>query len=432
VNLFIFLEYLTQNKIQKKYKMKKIIILLVVILLQINLFSQAKTALFIGNSYTFVNNLPGLINSCANSVGDTLIHQSHTPGGAQLIQHASNPAAISAINSRNWDYLVLQEQSQKPSFGQASVVANVYPYAKTLCDTARANYECIMPVFFMTWGRKFGDAGNCPTAPWLCTYNGMDSALAKSYREMGNLNNAYVSPVGAVWHYLIDNYPSLNLYSSDNSHPSLAGSYAAACTFYTIFWQKDPTLITYNSTVTASVAHNIRNAVKLVCYDSLAKWNIGKFNPTASFTFSIVSNNVSFSNSSASDSSFWDFGDGNISTSKNPSHSYSTSGNFIVTLISGNCFKDTITDTITIAPLGIKEHNNSNSIEIYPNPSSGIFMFKGMEINTRIEVYSMEGKLVSQTISKKNVLDLSFLKKGTYTVRFRNNNVSFAKKISIK
>jgi len=71
----------------------------------------------------------------------------------------------------------------------------------------------------------------------------MDSALTATCTRMAQTHEAVVSPVGSVWRYLREN-TSIDLYSPDGSHPSLAGSYAAACTFYTMIFRKNPTFIT--------------------------------------------------------------------------------------------------------------------------------------------------------------------------------------------
>ena len=130
--------------------MKKYLLLIsVTIFTSISCLSQLKkSALFIGNSYTAGNSLSLLVAQIATSAGDTLIHSAHTPGGAQLVQHASNSTVINLISGSQWDYVVLQEQSQKPSFSPASVAANVFPYAKSLCDNIRANDSCTQPVFY--------------------------------------------------------------------------------------------------------------------------------------------------------------------------------------------------------------------------------------------------------------------------------------------
>lgn len=72
----------------------------------------------------------------------------------------------------------------------------------------------------------------------MCTYAGMDSLLHLRYMMMAEDNHAVVSPVGAVWNYIRANFPLIELYSPDESHPSVAGSYAAACCFYTSIFRK--------------------------------------------------------------------------------------------------------------------------------------------------------------------------------------------------
>ena len=138
----------------------------------------------------------------------------------------------------------------------------VYPYAASLSDAIRANNECSQPLFYMTWGRENGDASNCEYLPWLCTYEDMDDAIRDTYMYMTEDNDAEVTPAGAVWRYLRENYPFINLYSSDSSHPSLAGSYATACAFYTMIYKKDPSLITWDSSLPAADANTIRLATK--------------------------------------------------------------------------------------------------------------------------------------------------------------------------
>jgi len=57
-------------------------------------------------------------------------------------------------------------------------------------------------------------------------------ALQYNYTRAGKENDGIVSPVAKVWRYIREYYPEIELYSGDGSHPSYAGSYAAACTFY--------------------------------------------------------------------------------------------------------------------------------------------------------------------------------------------------------
>jgi hypothetical protein len=71
--------------------------------------------LFIGNSYTFVNDLPGLLSGLAKAARGRGIETGQwTPGGCTFQQHVRNGKAVEMIRKRKWDFVVLQEQSQVP------------------------------------------------------------------------------------------------------------------------------------------------------------------------------------------------------------------------------------------------------------------------------------------------------------------------------
>jgi len=70
--------------------------------------------LFLGNSYTAVNNLPQIIHDAALSAGDTLVFDSNTPGGYQLTDHSIDVTSQNKIMAGGWDYVVIQGQSQEP------------------------------------------------------------------------------------------------------------------------------------------------------------------------------------------------------------------------------------------------------------------------------------------------------------------------------
>ena len=251
--------------------MRSFLLLTVVCLIYISgLFGQSYKVLFIGNSYTEVNNLPQMVADVAASNHDTISFQSYTPGGCTFQQHVSG--AASYIQTGGWDYVVLQEQSQLPSFPIGQFMNESYPYAQQLCEMIRQYNPEAHIVFYMTWGRKNGDQQNAVYYPPLGTYEGMDSLLYARYMMMAQDNHAWVSPVGYVWHCIRDQYPSIELYAADESHPSLAGTYAAACSFYTVFFQKDPTQITYETSLDHATTQIIRDIVKENVFDSLARW----------------------------------------------------------------------------------------------------------------------------------------------------------------
>ncbi|MGB0805678.1 MAG: T9SS type A sorting domain-containing protein [Salibacteraceae bacterium] len=351
----------------------KIISLFSFLLLSSLLFGQTKKVLFVGNSYTGANNLPQMFEDVSTSTGDTVLVESITPGGYRFLNHSSNPATLTKIASNDWDYVALQAQSQEPSWPIGQVQQEVFPHAAILCDSIRANNSCSMPMFYMTWGRKNGDANNCASWPPVCTYQGMDSLLSERYQTMADDNNAIVSPVGAVWKYIRTNNPTIELYSADESHPSLAGTYAAACTFFVTVFRKDPTFITFQAGLPSGEALAIREAAKMVVFDNLSDWNIGNYDPVASFSYTQVSATVDFSNSSSSSDEFlWFLGDGDTTSVKNPVHTYASPGDYYVTLEATKCGRiSSITDTIVILnSTSVTEFGEDNNVHVYPNPTS--------------------------------------------------------------
>ena len=232
---------------------------------------QPPRVFFVGNSYTQVNDLPRMVADIAQSMGDTMVYASNTPGGCTFEMHCAN-ASMDKICQGGWDFVILQEQSQLPAFPIEMVEEMVFPFAKQLVDSIYAFNPDAEAMFYMTWGRKNGDTEYGSIYPLMSTYEGMDSLLYERYMYMAEANDASVCPVGRVWHYLRDHHSEIELYMADGSHPSLAGSYAAACAFYTMLFGRDPDSITYDANLGMRTAAHIRSAVHSVVFDSLWKW----------------------------------------------------------------------------------------------------------------------------------------------------------------
>ena len=415
--------------------MKPLLLFISIALTTISIYGQTtKKVLFLGNSYTAANNFPLMVSDMATSTGDVLVYDSYTPGGYRFLNHASDPISLDKINSNNWDYVALQAQSQETGFSQAQMGVEVFPHATSLSTAIRANNECSQPLFYMTWGHKHGNAPTCPYLPWMCTYEGMDDAIKDAYIFMAESNDAELAPAGAVWRYIRENHPTIELYSSDGSHPSLAGSYAVATTFYTMIYKKDPTLISWDSNLTANEASLIRSVTKTIVYDAISTWDFTE-SPMADFTEDIQHQVVSFTNESSDyNNLLWEFGDSNISTESNPIHTYEESGIYTVSLTTTKCGKtDTKTKTLDITILSTEDFS-LESIKIYPNPSS-----QNLNLNLgktykeiTISISDLLGKTVlraSETNADALVLDASSLAKGTYILKLQADGGSFVKKI---
>lgn len=404
----------------------------------IGIYGQVtKRAFFIGNSYTYFNTMPEIINRLANANGDTLIHASNTPGGAQLVQHVTNNNTMNGIRQGNWDYVIIQEQSQKPSFSPAQVATDVLPYAAQLNDSIVAHNPCAETVFYMTWGRKNGDQNNCQFYPPVCTYDGMQSRLRSSYLLMTNQNQGICSPVGAAWKVVRDSFPTMELYNPDQSHPSYAGSYLAACTFYATLFRKSPVGLNFYGNLSTSDAQALQRIAAMVVLDSLANWSIGTYDVQANFNTNVNLDSASFTNNSSySNNFFWDFGDGTpISTLTNPLHIFDTTGTYSVTLIaSDSCGNsDTTTQNIVISiPTNLKQFKKiEKNVHIYPNPSSDYITISCKESIKEINIINSLGLEVfsrKNLNNQKNVINLDTYTRGVYYIQLKLNSSQWISK----
>ncbi len=183
--------------------------------------------LFVGNSYTSVNDLPGLVRDLSIAGNPTFVVSSVTVGGATLQNHVDSTGAMAAIQTGGWDAVVLQGQSVEPlyqptTFQSAAVALDVE------IDGVGAT-----TVFFETWARAPGHAvynetwsGGTPAA--------MQAGLRAAYQAAAVATGGVMAPVGDGWETTLANHPTLQLHSGDGSHPTMAGSYLAACVFYLV------------------------------------------------------------------------------------------------------------------------------------------------------------------------------------------------------
>lgn len=390
--------------------------------------AQTKRVLFLGNSYTSVNDLPNTFRQLALSGGDTVFVDSNAPGGYTFQGHTTNTTSLSKIAQGNWDYVVLQEQSQMPSFPPAQVQQDTYPYAAELDSLIHLADSCAQTVFYMTWGRKNGDASNCASYPQICTFWGMQARLRQSYVEMADLNHATVAPAGEAWKKSRLTDSLINLWSADNSHPSMEGTYLTACVFYATLYQKTPVGLTYISSLNSTTAAFLQGIAEQVVFDSLDTWNVGIDYPLADFSYQQTSATaVSFMDESGNAQNANWIIDGQNYSGAFVNHDFGSQGNYSVTLISSNsCFTDTLTQTITVGTIGLEKHEE-NTLHVFPNPSHNEVQIS-LEGSFQYTIHDTKGNLLCNGISNAKI-DLSNLPKGMYFLTVSQEEKTFRTKL---
>lgn len=184
--------------------------------------NQRLRVLFIGNSFTYVNDLPRLVERLAASAKESRLLETSmvTVGGASLKSHWDDGEALAAIRKGKWDYVVLQEQSAVPINNPKMM------YAHARFFDAEIKKAGARTVFYMTWARE-----DHPEA---------QAAITEAYTNIAVELGAVIAPVGLAWQRALKEKNGLRLYYEDKLHASPTGTYLAACVFYSVFYGKSP------------------------------------------------------------------------------------------------------------------------------------------------------------------------------------------------
>ncbi len=408
-------------------------LLLLVLFFPSHAQSKKRSALFIGNSYTYFNNLPQLVEQLALANGDTLVVDSYAPGGYTFNNHANDANCIAKIYSKDWDFVILQAQSQEPAFSPAQVNAQTLPFALKLDSLIKDNYSCSKTVFFETWGRKFGDASNCAAYPPICTYTGMQNRLKQSYKLFSDLTQGIMAPAGEAFRESIAQNPALELYQPDQSHPSLEGSYLSACVFYETLFQKSVLGNTFQAAVNSNTASILQTIAHMVVRDSLSIWNIGLNLPWADF---MATNNgpasFQFQSNSGNLNPLWYFGDGSLSAGSIVNHTYTASGIYTVSHVaSDNCYRDSVSKVISVnLPVNLIELPKQAHHFIYPNPAIDKIYFASNE-SVFVKIFSISGKLIKEELVRSEI-SISDLKAGMYFIHIQSKAQSTVHRIIVQ
>ena len=187
--------------------------------------------LFIGNSYTSVNDLPATFAALVRSGGGAVETRMIAPGGAFLSDHAASPEVEAAIAGTPWTAVVLQEQSQVPAV-PAALDGQMAPAAASLVAAIRAGGA--RPYLLETWAHRDGWPGQGMDRA------AMQAAINAAYWEVAARNAAIVVPAAEAWNQALAAAPGVALWQVDGSHPTVAGTYLAACVLYATITGRSP------------------------------------------------------------------------------------------------------------------------------------------------------------------------------------------------
>jgi len=177
--------------------------------------------LFIGNSLTYGNDLPKMVAELAKAGKQRPIHhERETPGGCTFEKHWKDGKALAKIQSRKWDYVILQDQSQAPLLKRDSM----FDHAKKF--DAEIKKQGAKTLLYMTWALQ-----NKPED---------QAAISKAYLDLAAELKSQIAPVGNAWEAALNADKKLVLHTGDKKHPTATGTYLAACVFYATIYGKSP------------------------------------------------------------------------------------------------------------------------------------------------------------------------------------------------
>jgi len=173
--------------------------------------------LMIGNSLTYTNDLPGLLQQLSAGEYKPIVIDSVTSPMVSLRFHWNFTRARRTIANGHWDYVILQDFSRLPATNPERSIKYFSLFDE---EIRRSGAKTIL---FENWTRK---AYQDDYAPLLATYG--------KIREQ---TGAKIAPIGEVWHKFRAEHPEIALLKDDR-HPTAAGTYLAACVLYDVLYLK--------------------------------------------------------------------------------------------------------------------------------------------------------------------------------------------------
>ena len=199
--------------------------------------SATLNILFIGNSLTYMNDLPGLLEALINDSDEDAAHvESIAFANNGLEDHWPRESTRNAIANGGWDVVILQ-QGPSATEGRPSLLE----YSRIFDEAIKAaGGETALYMVWPSSKRDFDFDGVCA-----------------SYRMAAEQIKGHLYPVGEAWRLAWARDPELKLYGGDGFHPSRAGTYLAALVMYEQLTGQSPIGLPASVTTTRKHAYRL-------------------------------------------------------------------------------------------------------------------------------------------------------------------------------
>ncbi len=246
--------------------------------------------LFIGNSLTGFNDLPGIFKSlCNESNKDILVDHCYRYGKA-LRHYVNDETVINKIKERKWSYVVLQSDDISAFEDMYHIEINTLKkfkkYIQDNCSSSKIIYE-------MIWGLR---NGVYIQGEGYYSYEDYINKIYEGTLYFSNELNLTIAPVGWAWRQCRQNMPDLELFTADNAHPAYPGSYLGACVFYNIIWGEEINNNSYYGSLFKNDAIALQSIANNIVINNLELWNYSGYIPTDIQTLQNSSNMKTYPN----------------------------------------------------------------------------------------------------------------------------------------
>ncbi|EEB1092777.1 hypothetical protein GJC41_18655 [Salmonella enterica] len=224
---------------------------------QDKLSGENKAIALYGNSYTHYNNnvntrLRDLSRSLLPNGAKGYMFRGITISSGRLGWHLPNLEFQNTL--QKWDVVIFQGNSTEPFSAKEDSRQYFTESAVKMAETAHKGGSRV--VYFMTWASKDNP--------------GQTAKLEQAYLDIASKTGGYVAPVGLAFSNAIKAHPEINLYHSDNKHPSLAGTYLAACVLFATLYDHSP--IGGALPVDSDMTEQTAKALQQVAWDTVTKF----------------------------------------------------------------------------------------------------------------------------------------------------------------
>lgn len=227
--------------------------------------SKTYKILFIGNSYTYYNNMPArYFGEIMKAAGYKVRVMSLTKGAWTLLKSSDSQDELgskvdSMLKNQDFDFVVLQEQSMTPALNTEAFYTGVGRLDKKIRESGAT------PIMYATWGRKQGSGD---LTDYGLTSETMTWKLAAAYETVGKTLDIPVAHVGLAFWDITKNQQSINLYDPDLSHPGQEGSYLAALTIFARITGVDPTTVDYDGGMSDEVNVILKETARKAVFET--------------------------------------------------------------------------------------------------------------------------------------------------------------------